>query len=274
LSGEADLSFSKKIELGRTGLMAGRLGISSSFGADTVSYEEAFERGCNYFTWGTFIKGRSRSMRDAIRNICQRGQRDQLIVSALTYAHSSFITDHYVKKGLKQLGIDCFDVLILGYFSRVPARRIINGAQRLKEKGLVKYLGLTSHQRKVFPQLVAPGTIDIFHLRYNAAHRGAEKDVFPHLPEENPPGIVTFTATRWGRLLDPKRMPEGTKPLSALDCYRFVLSHPAVDVCMMGAKTREQMRENLKLLESGPLTDEEMNHIREVGDYVYQKKKS
>lgn len=35
-----------------TTLMTGRLGISSSFGASTQAYEEAFERGCNYFTWG------------------------------------------------------------------------------------------------------------------------------------------------------------------------------------------------------------------------------
>jgi len=39
-------------------------------------------------------------------------------------------------------------------------------------------------------------------LRYNAAHRGAEKDVFAVLPAERP-AIVAYTATRWGKLLQP-----------------------------------------------------------------------
>ena len=50
--------FSEKATLGRTGLRVGRLGISSSFDAPAMAFEEAFERGCNYYTWGTFIKGR------------------------------------------------------------------------------------------------------------------------------------------------------------------------------------------------------------------------
>lgn len=63
------MMFSEKTILGRTGLKVGRLGISSSFGAPSAAYEAAFDRGCNYFTWGTFIRGRSGAMRRAIRNI-------------------------------------------------------------------------------------------------------------------------------------------------------------------------------------------------------------
>ena len=61
--------FTTPARLGRTGLTVGRLGISSSFGAPAAAFEEAFERGCNYFTWGTFIRGRSSALRTAIRTI-------------------------------------------------------------------------------------------------------------------------------------------------------------------------------------------------------------
>jgi aryl-alcohol dehydrogenase-like predicted oxidoreductase len=47
------MDFNTKVKLGRTGLQVGRLGISSSFGAPARAFEEAFEKGCNYFTWGT-----------------------------------------------------------------------------------------------------------------------------------------------------------------------------------------------------------------------------
>jgi len=66
-------------------------------------------------------------------------------------------------------------------------------------------------------------------------------------------------------------MPEGEEPLSAADCYRFVLSNPNVDVCMMGAKNREQMTENLTALEKGPLSDEELDRIIRIGDHLYKK---
>ncbi len=69
-------------------------------------------------------------------------------------------------------------------------------------------------------------------------------------------------------------MPPGEPPLTAMDCYRFVLSNPAVDVCMSGARTLEMMRENLQILDSGPLIPEEMERIRRIGDHVYGKPRS
>jgi predicted aldo/keto reductase-like oxidoreductase len=269
------MDFNEKISLGKTSLKAGRLGISSSFRAPAQAFEEAFEKGCNYFTWGTFIKGRSPEMKKAILNITQKGQRDNLILVMLTYAHNPSLTEHFLKRGLQALGIEYTDVLIIGYYSKRPPQRIIDGALQIKEKGLIRFIGITSHNRKLFPKLQEEGIFDIFHVRYNAAHRGAETDVFPFIEkeDENRPGVVTFTATRWGKLLNPKKIPPGENPPTAPDCYRFVLSHPAVDVCMMGARTLEQMRENLSVLEQAPMTEEELNRMRKIGDYVHGKKK-
>jgi len=73
-------NFSEASTLGRTGLKVGRLGISSSYGAPASAFEEAFERGCNYFVMGSFMKGRSKEMITAIRNISKRGDRDKLVV--------------------------------------------------------------------------------------------------------------------------------------------------------------------------------------------------
>lgn len=263
--------FSEKAILGRTGLEVGRLGISSSFGAPAAAFEAAFERGCNYFTWGTFIKGRSSAMLTAIHNITAAGKRDNLVVGMLTYAHNARLTEHFFIKGLRAAGLEYTDVLLLGYFPRRPPQSVIDGALRLKEKGLVRFIGLTSHNRKLFPELVEEGLFDVFHIRYNAAHRGAETETFPHLNGRERPGIVSFTATAWRKLLKPKKTPAGEKPLSAQDCYRFVLSHAAVDVCMMGAAGMAQMQENLQVLEKGPLTESELTRVHIIGAYVYGK---
>ena len=145
------------------------------------------------------------------------------------------------------------------------------GALKLKQRGLVRFVGLTSHNRTLFPELAEEGLFDVFHIRYNAAHRGAEIETFPRLTGRDRPGVVSFTATDWRKLLGHKRLPPGETPLAAADCYRFVLSHPSVHVCMMGAKNISQMRENLALLDEGPLSREEMERVRMIGKLVYGK---
>lgn len=263
------MGFNESIILGKTGLKVGRLGVASGYWMPAKAIEEAFEQGCNYMTWGTFIKGYSPHMREALSNIQAKGQRDRLVLSMFSYAHQSYMTEYFFLKGLKSAGMDYADVLILGCFSKPPSQRIIDGALRLKEKGLIRFLGISSHNRKVFPVLQKDGVFDVFHLRYNAVHRGAENEIFPFLKPENRPGIINFTSTATGKLLNKKKMPSGEETPSAVDCYRFVLSHPAVDVCMSGARTLDEMRQNLKLLEQGPMTEAELNRMRRIGDHLY-----
>lgn len=263
------MKFNNKITLGRTDLHVGRLGISSSYGAPAKAFEEAFERGCNYFTWGTFIKGRSKEMKKAIRNIIQKGEREKLVLAMTSYSHNSLLTETAIYNGLKKLGIEYTDVMILGYYPRQPNRRIIEGALKLKEKGMIRYLALSGHNRKLFPELIKDNIIDLFHIRYNAANRGAENDIFPYIKKGKSPGIITFTATRWGQLLKQKKMPPGEAAPTAADCYRFVLSNPAVDICMAGARNIDMMKENLAVLDLGPMNEDELKRMRRIGDYIY-----
>ncbi|MFC2098154.1 hypothetical protein ACFLSP_00280 [Bacteroidota bacterium] len=265
------MNFQEKTTLGKTGLKVGRLGIASSYGAPAEAYEEAFERGCNYFTVGSFMKGRRDGMVKAIRNIVGNGKREELVVSMAEYTHNRPMGQPNFMRGLHKLGIEYVDVLFLGYYLRKPRAGLINWALKLKEKNLVKHIGISSHKRSLFPRLAEDGIFDVFHIRYNAANSGAERDVFPKLPEMHKPGIVSYTATRWGQLLKESKMPPGEKPLSAVDCYRFVLSNPSVDICLSGPRNHDMMRENLSTLELGPLNDQEMERIRRIGDYVYGK---
>jgi len=260
-----------RVTLGKTGLQVSRLGISTSFGAPENAYQMAFDKGCNYFTWGTFIKGRSKEFKKFIHNTINASNRDKIIIAFFTYAHDRFLTEKFFIKGLKDLKLDYADILLLGYFPKRPNQKIIDGALTLKEKGLIRHIGLSSHNRKVFPKLLEEDISDIFHLRYNAANRGAETDIFPYLQENNRPGIVSFTATRWRQLLKSKKIPSAETPLSAVDCYRFVLANPAVDICMMGVRSEQEMAENLTMLDFDPLTESELERIKKIGDYVYGK---
>jgi predicted aldo/keto reductase-like oxidoreductase len=144
-------------------------------------------------------------------------------------------------------------------------------ASAMKRKGMFRFLAISSHNRNLFPELVRENLFDIFHIRYSAAHPGAESQTFSYLHGEKRPGVVTYTATRWGHLLEDKKMPSGESAPSASDCYRFALSHPAVDICLTGPKNLEQMREALRTLDLGPMSEDELAWMRKIGDYLRGK---
>ncbi|MBW2352505.1 MAG: hypothetical protein JRF51_04640 [Deltaproteobacteria bacterium] len=262
------MAFEKTRVLGRTGLKVGPLGVASSFGAPASAFEEAFDRGCNYFYWGSL---RKRGMRDAIRHLCARGRREDMVIVVQSYSRSASLMKSFFEKALKSLGLDHADILILGWYNRPPSKRIIDQAATMRDRGLFRFLGLSGHNRSLFPRLAESGLFDLFHVRYNAAHRGAEKEIFPHVQGPDRPGIVSYTATRWAQLLNPKKMPPGEDPPSASHCYRFVLSNPGVDVCMCGPRDEAQMREALRTLDLGPLSPEELDRMRKIGDYVHAR---
>ena len=147
---------------------------------------------------------------------------------------------------------------------------MLDKAQELKDREIIRFLAISSHKRKLFPELEKDKLIDIYHLRYNAAHRGAEKDVFPFFSETDGPGTVTYTTTRWGGLLNPKKMPEGVSTPRPRDCYRFVLSNPKVHIAIAGPNSMDQLMEDLNSLEEGPMNEEELERMRLIGDHVHQ----
>jgi aryl-alcohol dehydrogenase-like predicted oxidoreductase len=262
------VSFRDPTTLGRTGLRVGRLGIGAGYGVPAGAVERAYrEYGVNYFYWS--LRKRS-GMTQAIRSLAP-AERDKLVIAMQTYDHTGWFMRRYHEKGLRTLGLDYADVLILGWFNSYPKPRVIDAALELRERGLVRHLAMSGHHRPAHGEVArrTDSPIEILMVRYNAAHRGAEQDIFPHLPEANPPGVTTYTATRWGQLLAAKKMPQGEAPLSATDCYRFALSDPHVDLCMIGPKNDHEMNEALITLDAGPLSEDEMTRVRRLGDQVH-----
>ncbi len=259
------MDFSQPKSLGRTGRHVGRLGLGAGYGAPAAAFEMAFERGCNYFYWSS----RKSGMRAAIRRIVRQGQRDRLVIALQSYARSGRLMEYSLGKALKALGVDYADVFLLGWHNKVPSPRLIDRALAMREKGMLHHLGMTGHNRPLFARMADREAFDLFHVRFNAAHRGAETEVFPHLKGQ---GVVTYTATRWGHLLQARRMPPGERPPSSRDCYRFALSHPSVDVCLCGPRNMEQMQTALTVLESSPMDAAEMARMRAIGDHVHRRR--
>ncbi|MFC1619994.1 aldo/keto reductase [Candidatus Neomarinimicrobiota bacterium] len=252
--------------------MVSRLGIASGYGIPAAPIEKAFhEYDINYLWLSVFKPGH---MVSAIHNLAPQN-RDELRIVLARPAFASFSLQSFVERWLKKLRIEQVDLLVIQGQPKPPDQKFVDRVHRLRDSGKVRFVGMSSHERPLFGKIArgeVKAPVDFFQIRYNAVHTGAEQDIFPHLPQENRPGIVIFTATCWGKLLRPKLMPAGEHPLAPADCYRFVLSHPDVDVCATAPSTAAQMEDNLMALDAGPLDAEEMARIRRIGKHIYGKK--
>lgn len=259
------MTFESRV-LGRTGVSVGRLGVSASYGVPAAAVERAFEHGVNYFYWGSF---RRDAFAQALRNLAS--QRGRWVLVIQSYVPVAAWIGPSVERGLRKGGFEYADVLLLGLWNRPVGERVLDACRRLRERGLVRYLAVSSHQRPLVARFAGESDFDILHFRYNAVHTGAEQDIFPKLPQQNVPGMVAYTATNWGQLMQSRRTPKGEQTPRASDCYRFVMARPEVDVCMTGPSNAAHMDEALEALHRGPMGDDELAWMRRAGKAIYGK---
>lgn len=265
-------NFERRI-LGRTGLEVGRLGISASYGVPGGVLEQAFERGVNYFYWGS---RRTASFGEGLKHLAPK--RDRFVLVIQSYTRVAGLMSWSLERALRALRFEHADVLLLGMWNKPVPPRILAAARELKQRGLVRFLGLSTHHRPLVPRIAGGEDFDVVHFRYNAAHPGAEQDIFPHLPVARRPGMVAFTATSWGQLLGKaplymraRPLPQDVQAPTATDCYRFVLSRPEVDVCMTGPSNADRTEEAFEALARGPMSQEELKWMQRVGRAIVGK---
>jgi aryl-alcohol dehydrogenase-like predicted oxidoreductase len=258
--------------LGRTGMKVCRLGLSGTYRPGRRAIHHAIDRGVNFF----FCYGFDTHVTGVLRDVFKT-ERQNLVVATGAY---NLLVGHpdlrkTLEKRLRQLGTDYIDVFLFLGVTKPPhfPDYITEQLCRFREEGKVRAVGLSCHDRRLVGKLALEGELDALMLRYNAAHRGAEQDIFSHLEPHNP-GIISYTATRWSYLVRRMRGWPRDKPIPTPGmCYRFVMSNPSVHVCLSAPFNAEQLDENLDALEQGPLDEEEISLITEYGDFVHSKKK-
>jgi predicted aldo/keto reductase-like oxidoreductase len=239
------------------------LGLAGSYGINAAGVERAFhELGINYF----FYTGRDAGLREGLRNLIVQGHRSELVIAGGANIPTGSGVRSAFDKDCKSLGTDYLDVFQLFW---VQAHWYVTGQTwpamlELKANGRVKMLGMSIHDRPMASALASELSLDMLMIRYNAAHRGAEKEIFATLPEKRP-AIVAYTATRWGRLLEragdhPAMTPE--------ECYRFAISHDKVDVVLCGPRDYAELEQDARGVAEGPLGASRLAEIRSFGDAV------
>ena len=262
-------------QLGRGTPTVRRLGLATRGNThlkpDDVLY--AIERGINYLNWCGHPDGMSR----AIRQLSSE-QRRKIVIAMQFSARSGDGAHRELDETLRELDTNYIDVITFYYVEHESEWEAIaaqGGAlepmREAQAHGIVRLIGMTTHQRELAAKRAKHGDLNLLMIRYNAAHRGAERDVFPITDVAGIP-VITFTGLRWGALLRPTlEDPPGCSPPTAEDCYRFVVSQPSVAVGLTAPNDREELEENLALLDDwhGMSPDEEAI-MRAHGNRVYR----
>ncbi len=258
--------------LGRLGKDAYRLGVSGTYRPGKQAIHRALDAGVNFF----FTYGFDNQTLGVLRDLAPSARAGLTIVTGaynLRWGYPNL--RRTLEKRLRQLRTDTLDIfLFLGVMGKETyLERVLEEMQRFREEGKARAIGVSTHHRKLAGSLAARGAVDVLMMRYNAAHRGAEQDVFPHLAAHHPV-VINHTATRWTYLLRrPRGWPRDGRVPTPGECYRFVLSNPHVNVCLTAPRSLKQLEENLAVVPAGPLGDEDMQFMCSFGDAVHAQKK-
>jgi predicted aldo/keto reductase-like oxidoreductase len=254
-----------------------RLGLASH-GATALTADDvlhAVQCGVNFLNWAGEADrpGGVDAFSSAIASL--GAQRSSVVVCVQFGSRTAIDAGIELRSLLDALHTDHLDVVTFYYVEQadewqqlIAPGGALGYCRKAKEDGIIRRLGITSHQRPLAAQMARSGLLDAVMIRYNAAHRGAERDVFPVTDELRLP-VIAYTALRWGALLQPTPDdPPGFIVPPAPDWYRFVLHSPSVAVVLAAPHNRAELKQDLEVLRAPPLSAEEYGRLCEHGDRV------
>lgn len=269
----------KRVVLGASGLEVSQLGLAALAvpawrpggpRLDPADVERAYyDYGINTFLVHAVMK----EICEGVRRLIKAGHRDKLVLVSESSLPFAGPIRRELDKHLRLLGTDRLDIWLEGWVrNRWYVRDSVwSELLRARDTGKARAIGFSCHDRPLAAALARELPADVLMIRYNAAHRGAEREIFAPLADLGPdrPGIIAYTATRWGMLL--KALPDRgfPRPMTGPECYRFVLDHPMVDTVWCAPRTAQELRENAEGVMAGPLPDERRDEVRRFGDAVH-----
>lgn len=212
--------------------------------------EHAVARGVNYLNWCGYDDGLAQAVRG------KRFEREQVVIALQLGGRTRSAASREIAAALHTLQTSRIDVVTFYYVEEVNEWQEITGpggaleaVEEARKRSQIRLAGLTTHQRVLGAKWAESGKLDLLMIRYNAAHRGAEQDVFPLTDHHGIP-VVAFTAQRWGALREhTPEDPSGFSPPPASAWYRFALANSSVSVVLMAPGNRRELEEDLTLLE-------------------------
>lgn len=265
-------------KLGKTGLEVSVLGIGTGFlGRPEVSQDEvtsildaALEAGINYIDTAPIYGLAERRLGEALK-----GRREKFVLVTKSEATSARDANWYVRESLMKLKTDYLDVVHIhnvGLTDRYPSIDSLLGPSgalsaliRLREKGVVRHIGMTTHlrPRRAYP-VIATGEIELVMCAANFVDRHTynfEGTVFEEARKRGL-GLVAMKILG-GRQGKGARL---SGPEHYEDAVRYALGIPGLSVAIMGVKSVAELRQAVETVKNyRPFTAEELTRLEEKG---------
>lgn len=255
----------KKRRLGKTSLMVTELGLGamdtpqSKEGAATV--RQALDLGISFIDTAREYEHSEYLIGQVIR---ERGGKG-LHLGTKSFSRTRDGIQHEVDRSLKVLGVDKVDLYYLHDVSSLETwEQVIGlgggleGLQIARFRGLIDYIGLSSHSPDVLDRAIEYGEFDTVMLEYSAFHRDTERLIT--LAKEADIGVTVMRPLGGsGRASALRtRISQGNTSLTTAMLLRYVLSNPDISVAIPGARYPSRIRDNVDLATSyRPMNDSE-----------------
>ena len=143
---------------------------------------------------------------------------------------------------------------------------ILDYIKELKEKGIVKHIGISSHTPELLHKALDTGLIDMVMFSINPAYDyeqgtyangsvNERMELYKRCEAEGV-GISVMKAFSSGQLLDERTSPFG-KALTKMQCIQYALDKPGVLTVLPGIRGKEDLEE---ILQFNKATDEEKDY--------------
>ena len=271
-------------ELGQTGLEVSRLGFGCmrlpahtdgkiNFSRATSLLREALELGVNFFDSAYIYNGGESE--EAIGRAFQHCRDKVIIQTKIPFGDEEKPTEAFRKMletQLRRLRTDTIDILLIHDLRKrkweVNGQNFLDMATKAKEQGLIRHLGLSSHDKvENIHELIDTGHFEVILMQYNLM----DLSFLPAFEYAREKGLGTevMGPVGGGRLSETSQeilgLASGKASSSAEVCLRFVFSNPAVDVAFSGMSNSQQVKENVATAEvCEPFTDEERKKAEEL----------
>ncbi len=287
-------------QIGRTGLQAGVVGLGCEHldGKPYAVVEEtihaALDNGINLMD--LFMPG------EEVRSNIGRalaGRRDRMMIQGhicsvdlnqqYDISRDPAVCRRYFETLLRCLRTDYIDFGMLFFvdsaadYSAAFESDILEYAQDLKRRGVIRAIGASSHNPVTARRIVESGVVDLLMFSINPAFDmmppdselekmiGAPGELMTgmnpvraelyRLCEQRGVGITVMKSLGAGKLISPEHTPF-CKPLTVAQCIHYALTRPAVVSALVGCCSAAQVREAVGYLE---LSDAERDYAPIVG---------
>ncbi len=254
--------------LGNTGLKVSRLCLGTlsmgplqanlSIKEGTHLILEALKNGINFFDTAELYQ-----TYPYLRSAIEKTKREKLVISTKSYAYDEETAKRSLDKALTEMHTDYIDIFSLHEQESPETLRghlkALEYFYKMKEKGIIKALGLSTHHISAVLAGIQSPLIDVIHPIINYKGLGIQDGSISEMEE------AVKKAYYAGKGIYAMKILGGGNLLNRSDeCFNYILNFKYMHAAAVGMRTIDEIKVNTMIFENIPVPDTLKKSISET----------